>query len=116
MVLIGIDPHKSTHTAVAVDDREVPLAEFTVRADRLQVERLLKWAIDFPERLWAIESANGPRASAGSRLRRSVAMLQPGALALRREDAMRLMGQLAEVQARLDDLRSGLRHLLEESR
>jgi transposase len=59
MVLIGIDPHKSTHTAVAVDEQEVPLAELTVRADRLQVERLLKWAIDFPERLWAVESASG---------------------------------------------------------
>jgi len=59
MVLIGIDPHKATHTAVAVDDKENALGELTVRADRLQVERLLKWAVDFPERLWAIESANG---------------------------------------------------------
>jgi transposase len=59
MVLIGIDPHKASHTAVAVDEQEVALAELTVRADRLQVERLLKWAVDFPERLWAIESANG---------------------------------------------------------
>jgi transposase len=59
MVLIGIDPHKSTHTAVAVDEREIALGELTVRADRHQVERLLKWAIDFPDRLWAIESANG---------------------------------------------------------
>lgn len=59
MVLIGIDPHKASHTAVAVDDQEVALGELTVRADRLQVERLLKWAIDFPERLWAIESAGG---------------------------------------------------------
>jgi len=30
-----------------------------VKADRHQVERLLKWAIDFPERRWAVESANG---------------------------------------------------------
>ena len=59
MVLIGIDPHKATHTAVAVDETEQSLGELTVRADRLQVERLLKWAIEFPERLWAIESANG---------------------------------------------------------
>lgn len=59
MVLIGIDPHKASHTAVAVDDKENPLGELTVRADRLQIERLLKWAIDFPDRLWAIESANG---------------------------------------------------------
>jgi transposase len=59
MVLIGIDPHKATHTAVAVDEKESALGELTVKADRHQVERLLKWAIDFPERLWAIESANG---------------------------------------------------------
>jgi len=59
MVLIGIDPHKATHTAVAVDKEETALGELTVKADRHQVERLLKWAIDFPERRWAIESANG---------------------------------------------------------
>jgi transposase len=59
MVLIGIDPHKGTHTAVAVDENEAALGELTVRADRRQLERLLKWAIDFPDRRWAIESANG---------------------------------------------------------
>jgi len=59
MVLIGIDPHKATHTAVAVDTDETALDELTVKADRHQVERLLKWAIDFPDRRWAVESANG---------------------------------------------------------
>jgi transposase len=59
MVLIGIDPHKATHTAVAVDREETALGELTVKADRHQVERLLKWAIDFPDRRWAVESANG---------------------------------------------------------
>ena len=59
MVLIGIDPHKATHTAVAVDKEETALGELTVKADCHQVERLLKWAIDFPERRWAIESGNG---------------------------------------------------------
>ena len=59
MVLIGIDPHKATHTAVAVDKEETALGELTVKADCHQVERLLKWAIDFPERRWAVESANG---------------------------------------------------------
>jgi hypothetical protein len=59
MVLIGIDPHKSTHTAVAVDEKEIALGKLTVKVDRHQIERLLKWAIDFPDRLWAIESANG---------------------------------------------------------
>jgi transposase len=59
MVLIGIDPHKATHTAVAVDREETALGELTVKADCHQVERLLKWAIDFPDRRWAVESANG---------------------------------------------------------
>jgi len=59
MVLIGIDPHKATHTAVAVDNRETALGELTVKADRHQVEHLLKWAIEYPDRRWAIESANG---------------------------------------------------------
>ena len=45
-------------------------------------------------------------------LRRSVAMLQPGALAMKREDAMRLLGDLGEVQRRLDRLSNGLRALL----
>ncbi len=46
MVLIGIDP-QSDNTAVTVDTEETALAELTVKADRHQVERLLKWAIDF---------------------------------------------------------------------
>jgi hypothetical protein len=39
MVLIGIDPHKATHTAVAIDKEETALGELTVKADRHQVER-----------------------------------------------------------------------------
>jgi hypothetical protein len=40
-------------------------------------------------------------------------MLQPGAAAMNREDAMRLLSELRDVQARLDRLRSGLRALLD---
>ncbi len=40
MTMIGIDPHKATHTAVAIDDTEVVLDEFTLRASTLQAERL----------------------------------------------------------------------------
>jgi hypothetical protein len=47
-------------------------------------------------------------------LRRSIAMLQPGAPAMSREDAMRLLAELGDVQARLDRLRRGLRVLLAE--
>jgi len=59
MVLIGVDPHKASHTAVAVDDAERELARMTVRADRRQLERLLEFATVFPDRTWAIESAGG---------------------------------------------------------
>jgi hypothetical protein len=47
-------------------------------------------------------------------LRRSVAMLQPGAPAMTREDASQLLRELGEVQGRLDRLREGLRALLDE--
>lgn len=59
MILIGIDPHKASHTAVAVDRDEQLLAELRVGADRRQTERLLDWAAPFAERTWAIESAGG---------------------------------------------------------
>ena len=45
-------------------------------------------------------------------LRRSIAMLQPGSMAMKREDAMRLLSELGDIQQRLDRLREGLRALL----
>jgi transposase len=59
MVVIGIDPHKGSHTAVAIDEDEHKLGEVRVRADRRQLEALRSWASAFPKRSWAIESANG---------------------------------------------------------
>ncbi len=57
---IGIDPHKATHTAVAIDGDERPVAQLTVPADRAQTQRLLAWAEPLGvERTWAIESATG---------------------------------------------------------
>jgi transposase len=59
-VIIGIDPHKSTHTAVAISADEQPLARLQVAADRCQTARLLAWASPLgDERTWAIESAGG---------------------------------------------------------
>jgi transposase len=58
-VIIGVDPHKASHTAVALDDREKPLGQRRIRAGQNQAEELLKWAVEFPERSWAIESAGG---------------------------------------------------------
>ena len=59
LVLIGVDPHKASHTAVAIDCDETKLDELQVRAAKGQCERLLGWAEAFPDRQWAIESAGG---------------------------------------------------------
>ena len=59
MVLIGVDPHKGSHTAVAIDGDEVAVGQVKVRATRSQCGQLLAWAETFPERRWAIESAGG---------------------------------------------------------
>ena len=58
-VMIGVDPHKGSHTATALDATEHELACLRVRAGRRQVEQLLAWATPFEARTWAIESANG---------------------------------------------------------
>jgi transposase len=58
-VMIGIDPHQGSHTAVAIGAAEEPLGELRVRASVAQAERLLAWAAPWPERTWAIEGAGG---------------------------------------------------------
>ncbi len=58
---IGIDPHKATHTAVAIDGSETVLGEITVAADRYQTKKLIDWAsrLDGGGCLWAVEAAGG---------------------------------------------------------
>ena len=58
-VMIGIDPAKGSHAAAAVNGSEEAVAELEVRASRRQTSELLAWAEQFPQRKWAIESANG---------------------------------------------------------
>jgi len=58
-ITIGIDPHKASHTAVAIDNTEAVLDEIRVRACAKQTEQLRCWASPFPDRVWAIESARG---------------------------------------------------------
>ena len=55
MVTIGIDAHKRSHTAVAVDEQGRQLAQRvagTTSADHLD---LVAWASSFAERRWAVE-------------------------------------------------------------
>ena len=58
-VMIGVDPHKASHTAVAIDAAEETLGELRVRASAAQAERLVAWAAAWPERIWAVEGAGG---------------------------------------------------------
>jgi hypothetical protein len=58
-VMIGVDPHKGSHTAVVIDQAEMALGQVTVRACAGQAERLLAWAAAWPERTWAVEGAGG---------------------------------------------------------
>ncbi|MFD5430400.1 IS110 family transposase [Streptomyces sp. NPDC127084] len=59
MILIGIDPHKSSHTAVAVDASGHQLAKrrFVVNAGTFR--QLMAWCEQWPERRFAVEGAGG---------------------------------------------------------
>jgi transposase len=59
VVTIGIDPHKGSHTAVALAADETRLGQIRVRAAATQVENLRSWAASWTERIWAIEGATG---------------------------------------------------------
>jgi hypothetical protein len=58
-VIIGIDPHKSSHTAVALDATGQVLGELRVTAGKHQIRELQSFAEPWPERRWAVEGANG---------------------------------------------------------
>jgi transposase len=56
MVVLGVDPHKQTHTVVAVDDNGKKLGCLTVPARGTGHLRLMKWAARFDgPRRWGIE-------------------------------------------------------------
>jgi Transposase len=57
--VIGIDPHRGSHTAAVLDGTEELVDEFWVLADRRQRQRLLEWAAPFSPRVWAVEGATG---------------------------------------------------------
>src|SRR5262250_1341228 len=59
VVMIGVDPHKDSHTAGAIGAAGQPLGQLRVRASAVQAERLLGWAQAWPERAWAVEGAGG---------------------------------------------------------
>src|SRR5215471_7060440 len=59
VVMIGVDPRKASHTAVAIGAAEEPLGQLRVRASAVQAERLVGWAQAWPQRAWAVEGAGG---------------------------------------------------------
>ena len=59
VVTIGIDPHKGSRTAVALDEHETVLGQLRVRTGADQLARLCEWAKAWPGRTWAVENASG---------------------------------------------------------
>src|SRR5260370_19670592 len=59
IVMIGVEPQKGSHTAVAIGSDEERLGQLRVRASASQAQRLVKWAVAWPQRTWAVEGAGG---------------------------------------------------------
>ena len=55
MVVIGVDSHKRTHTAVAADNNGRKIAVVTVAATSAGHLDLVRWAARFPEHRFALE-------------------------------------------------------------
>lgn len=59
-MIIGIDPHKMSHTANAVDPAtNSTAASLRVDASLAGYRELMRWAKEFPDRRWAVENARG---------------------------------------------------------
>ncbi|MFE5096904.1 IS110 family transposase [Streptomyces sp. NPDC056638] len=60
VMLLGVDPHKSTHTATAVDPASNQQAgSLRIEANLAEYRRLLAWVRRRPQRRWVVENANG---------------------------------------------------------
>ena len=58
-VIIGVDPHKLSVTIEARDSREILRATGRFGTDTRSYRQLLEVARQWPERIWAVEGANG---------------------------------------------------------
>jgi transposase len=92
VITIGIDPHKSSLTAVAVDLAGYELGQIRLPVSKDLAEQLLGWAQAWPDRQWAVEGATG--------LGRGVAQLLASA-------SQRVLDVPAELAARARLLGSG---------
>jgi transposase len=59
VITIGIDPHKSSLTAVALQPSGEVSAAIRLEVNRDTVARLRAWAQQWPQRQWAVEGAAG---------------------------------------------------------
>jgi transposase len=59
-MIIGVDPHKATHTATAVDPASnTAVSSLRVDASLVGYRELLAWGRQFDDRRWAVENAKG---------------------------------------------------------
>ena len=58
-VIIGVDPHKLPVTIEARDSREILRATGRFGTDARGCRQMLRFASQWPERIWAVEGANG---------------------------------------------------------
>jgi transposase len=59
LVIIGVDPHKLSATIEVVDLHETLLGSGRFTTDRVGYAAMRKYAKTWPERVWAVEGANG---------------------------------------------------------
>jgi transposase len=58
-VMIGVDPHKASHTAAALDAHGQLLDQQRIPATLDGYQQLRRWAGRWPQRCWAVEGAHG---------------------------------------------------------
>jgi transposase len=59
VITIGIDPHKRSLTAAALDSHSQLLGQLRLPASAQTGSQLLAWAATWPQRRWAVEGASG---------------------------------------------------------
>jgi transposase len=57
-VMIGVDPHKASHTAAALDEHGYMLGQQRIPANLDGYQQLRRWAGRWPQRCWAVEGAH----------------------------------------------------------
>ena len=67
-VMIGVDPHKASHTAAVLDEHGRLLNQLRIPASLDGYRLLRQWAVRWPDRCWAVEGAHGLGRAVAQRL------------------------------------------------